>query len=100
MVSLAVGLLLVIVGCGSPAKAPQIKPAPGASPSPSAPTGGIAGILCRTHRVQIQANEQSLTVEEAAGHTAAAAALRAQIRDGLTAAKAIPGCDVQDLARP
>jgi hypothetical protein len=95
----ALGLLL-IPGCSSQGKPPHVTPTPAARPSASTPAGGIAGILCRTHRVQIQANEQSLTVEEAAGHTAAATALRAQIRDGLTAAKAIPGCDVQDLARP
>jgi hypothetical protein len=60
----------------------------------------VASILCRTHRVQIQSNEQTLAVEEAAGHTAAVAALRARIRDDLSAARAIPGCDVRDLALP
>jgi hypothetical protein len=50
--------------------------------------------------VQIQSNEQTLAVEEAAGHTDAAAALRVRIRDDLNAARAIPGCDVQDLVLP
>jgi hypothetical protein len=50
--------------------------------------------------VQIQSNEQTLAVEEAAGHTDAAAALRVRIRGDLNAARAIPGCDVQDLALP
>ena len=60
----------------------------------------MASILCRTHRVAIQSEEQALTVDEAAGDQAAAAALRIKIRDAITAARAIPGCDVADLAIP
>jgi hypothetical protein len=50
--------------------------------------------------VAIQSDEQALTVQEAAGDQSAAAALRVKIRDAITAAQAIPGCDVRDLALP
>jgi hypothetical protein len=50
--------------------------------------------------VAIQSDEQTLTVEEAAGDQTAVAELRLKIRDAITAAQTIPGCDVRDLAMP
>ena len=87
--------LVILTGCNSGSGTPR---AP-ASPKPSAtrPGGAVASILCRTHRVEIQSNEQALTVDEAGGDTTAASALRVKIRADLAAARAIPGCNVDDL---
>ena len=80
----------ILSGCGSGSDA---------SPStPPGPAGGVASVLCRTHRVQIQADEQTLKLDQSSGDTAAAAALRTKIEADLATAQAIPGCNVDDLA--
>ena len=66
--------------------------------TPSPPSGLVNGSRCSALRVQIQANVQTLQLEQAAGHTAEAQKVQAQIAASQTAARAIPGCDVSDLA--
>ena len=91
---LLVGLLL-LTACNSHGTA-----SPVASPTATAPSGTFARILCRTHRVQIQGDEQALTVDESAGDATAVAALRVKIRGDIAATRAIPGCNVDDLPIP
>jgi hypothetical protein len=96
----AAPIMLIVVGCASNEKAPQVQPAPVASP-PTSPAGGfVNNTRCNALRVTIKSNQSELVIEETAGHDDAAAALRAKIRADVTAARAIRGCPVADLPTP
>ena len=47
--------------------------------------------------MQVQANVQTLQLEQAAGHDDQVQQLQAQIAASVAAARAIPGCSVSDL---
>jgi len=87
--------LALAAGCGSSAS-PAQSPEPAVT-TPSPPSGLVNGTRCAALRVQLQANVQTLQLEEAAGHADAVTRLKAQIAASQTAARAIPGCDVSDL---
>ncbi len=90
-------LALAAAGCGSSdAPAPDV-PSIAPSPSPHVPGGLVNGTRCSALRIQLQANAQTLQLEEAAGHIDRVKQLKAQIAASQTAARAIPGCDVSDV---
>ena len=62
------------------------------------PGGLVNGSRCGALRAQVQANVQTLQIQQASGQTAEAQKTQAQIDASLAAARAIPGCDVSDLA--
>lgn len=92
--------LALAVGCASEGGTPQVSPAPAAT-APASPAGGfVNNTRCNALRVAIKANQQSLVVEQTAGHEEAAAALRAKISADIATAASIRGCPVADLQSP
>ena len=87
-------LAAAVAACGGSSTPAQVS---SPSPSPHVPGGLVNGPRCGALRAQIQANVQTLQLEQTSGQTAEAQQTQAQIDASLTAARAIPGCDVSDL---
>lgn len=92
--------VLLTGGCSSDGETPGVQPAPAASPSASSGGGFLSTTRCNAYRVQIESNQRTLSLEEAAGHSAEAAALRAKIDADLQAAQSVSSCNLRDLSRP